>query len=98
MGTLECSECSRECSGPFRIITVGIDGIAGVKWLEGCIWITKFLLAFLMSAYFLLMTREMVPIDMTSCIPEVVDVCSDILIDFLVMLVMVVDTVSPSSP
>ena len=51
-----------------------------------------------MSAYFLFMARETVPIDMTSCIPEVVDVCSDILLNFLVMLVRVVDMVPPSSP
>ena len=44
------------------------------------------------------MAREIVPIDMTSCIPEVVEVCSDILIDFLVVLARVVDTVPPSSP
>ena len=44
------------------------------------------------------MLRETAPIDMTSCIPEVVDVCSDILIDFLVVLVRVVDMVPPSSP
>ena len=91
-------ECSRECSGPFGIITIGICSIASVKWLEGYIWITKLLLVFLTLAYFLLMLREMTPIDMTSCIPEVVDVCSDILIDFLVMLARIVDMVPPSSP
>ena len=98
MGPLECSECSRECSGPFGIITVGIGIIASVKWLEGCVWIAEFLLVFLTPAYFLLIPRETAPIDMTSFIPEVVDVCSDILIDFLVVLVRVVDMVPPSSP
>ena len=68
---------SHECSGPFEIITVGISSIAGVKWLEGCIRITKFLLVFLTPVYFLFMPRETAPVDMTSCIPEVVDVCSD---------------------
>ena len=97
-GPLECSECSRECSGPFGIITVGIGGIIGVKWLEGHIRITEFLLVFLTPTYFLFMPRETAPIDVTSSIPEVVDVFSDILIDFLVMLVRVVDTVAPSSP
>ena len=93
MGPLECSECSHECSGPFEICS-----IAGVKWLEGYIWITELLLIFLMPAYFLLMPRETVPIDMTSCILEVVDVSSDILIYFLVELARVVDMVPPSSP
>ena len=51
-----------------------------------------------MSAYFLFMARETGPIDMTSCIPEVVDVRSNVLIDFLVVLARVVDVVSPSSP
>ena len=75
-----------------------IGGIAGVKWLEGSIRIAKFLLVFLMLAYFLFMARETAPVDMTSCVPEIVDVCFDILFDLLVMLARVVDTVSPSSP
>ena len=98
MGPLECSEHSRECSGPFGIIAAGIGSIVGVKWLEGCIQITEFLLVFLTLAYFLFMPRETTPVDMMSCIPEVVDVCSDILIDFLVVLARVVDAVPPSSP
>ena len=97
MGPLECSEHSRECLGPFGIVTIEIGSIADVKWLEGCIQITKFLLIFLTPAYFLLMSGETAPIDMTSCILEVVDVCSDILIDFLVVLARVVDMVPPSS-
>jgi len=95
---LECSECSHECSRPFGIITVGIESIVDVKWLEGYIWITELLLVFLTQAYFLFMPRETAPVDMTSCIPEVVDVCSDVLIDFLVVLARVVDAVPPSSP
>ena len=98
MGPLECSKCSHECSGSFGIITVGIDGIASVKWLEGYIRITKFLLVFLTLAYVLLMPRETAPIDMTSCIPKVVDVCLDILIDFLVVLATVVDMVPLAPP
>ena len=90
MGPLEYSKCSGECSGPFGIITVEIGSIAGVKWLEGYIQITEFLLIFLTPAYFLLMSGEMAPIDMTSCILEVVDVCLNILIHFLVVLTRVV--------
>ena len=75
-----------------------ICSIAGIKWLEGYVWITKLLLVFLTSAYFLFMAREMTSIDMRSCIPEIVDVRSDILVDFLVMLVRVVDMGPPSSP
>ena len=75
-----------------------IGGIVGIKRLEGCIRITEFLLVFLTLAYFLFMPRGTVPIDVTSCIPEVVDVFLDILIDFLVVLARVVDMVPPSSP
>ena len=98
MGPLEYSECSHECLGPFRIITVRIYNIANVKWLEGCIRITELLLVFLTSAYFLHMPRETTPIDMTSRIPEIVDVRSDILVDLLVELVRVVDTVPLAPP
>ena len=51
-----------------------------------------------MVAYFFFMARETAPVDMTSCIPEVVDVRSDVLVDFLVVLARVVDAVAPSSP
>ena len=95
---MECLKCSCESSGPFGIVVVGIGGVADVNWLEGRIWITEFLLVFLTPAYFLFMPRETMPIDMTSCIPEIVDVRSDILVDFFVMLVRVVDVVPPSSP
>ena len=44
------------------------------------------------------MVGETAPVDMTSCVPEVIDVCSDVLIDFLVVLARVVDVVPPSSP
>ena len=98
MGPLECSECSCECSRPFGVVTIGICSIADVKWLEGYIWITELLRVFLMSAYFLFMAREMAPVDMTSRILEILDVRSDILVDFLVMLARVVDVVPPSSP
>ena len=56
------------------------------------------MLVLLTPAYFLFMARETAPIDVTSCIPEVVDVCSDILVDFLVVLARVVDVVPPSCP
>ena len=97
-GPLECLECPCEHLGPVGIITVGIYSIAGVKWLEGYIQIIELLLIFLMPAYFLLKPRETTAIDVTSCIPKVVDACSDILIDFLVVLARLVDTVPPSSP
>ena len=43
------------------------------------------------------MARETAPVDMTSHVTEIVDVRSDILVDFLVMLARVVDVVPPSS-
>ena len=74
-----------------------IYGVADIEWLEGRVWITELLLVFLMAAYFFSMARETVPIDMTSRILEIVDVCSDVLVDFLVMLARVVDVAAPSS-
>ena len=50
-----------------------------------------------MPVYFF-MARETAFVDMTSCILEIVDACSDVLVDFLVMLARVVDVVPPSSP
>ena len=44
------------------------------------------------------MAIETTHVDMTSHISEIVDVRSDILVDFLVMLARVVDAVPPSSP
>ena len=56
------------------------------------------MLIFLTVAYLFFMAREIAPFDMTLCISEIVEVCSDVLVDFLVMLVKVVDTVAPGSP
>ena len=98
MGPLECSECPRECSRPFGIVTVVICGIAGVEWLEGCVWITELLLIFLTPAYFLFMARETTLVDMTLRVLEIVDVRSDILVNFLVVLARVVDAIAPRPP
>ena len=84
--------------GPLGVIVIMIGGIASIEWLEGCVRITELLLIFLTPAYFLFMARETVPIDMTSRVPEILDVRSDILFHFLVMLTRVVDAVPPSSP
>ena len=51
-----------------------------------------------MAAYFFFMVRETTLVDMTSHILEIVDVRSDVLVDFLVMLARVVDAVAPGSP
>ena len=75
-----------------------ICGIDGVGWLEGCVRITKLLLVFLTLAYFLFMAGETAPVDLILHIPEVVEVRSDFLVDFLIVLVRVVDAVPPSSP
>ena len=56
------------------------------------------MLVFLTVAYFFFMARETVPFDMTSRISKIIEVCSDVLFDFLVMLARVVDTVAHSSP
>ena len=75
-----------------------IGDIGGVKWLEGCVRITKLLLILLTPVYFFFMVRETTPVDMRLRVPEIVDVRSDILFDLLVMLARVVDAVPPSSP
>ena len=97
MGPLECSECPHECSGPFGIIVVEIYGVANIEWLEGSARVTELLHVFLMVAYFF-MVRETATVDMMSCVSEIVEVRSDVLVDFLVMLARVVDAVAPCSP
>ena len=44
------------------------------------------------------MARETAPVDMTTRVSEIVDVRSDVLVDFLVVLARVVNVVAPSSP
>ena len=55
------------------------------------------MLVFLTTVYFF-MARETVLLDMTSCVSKIVDVRTDVLLDFLVVLARVVDAVTPSSP
>ena len=50
------------------------------------------------AAYFFFMARKMALVDTSSRISEIVEVCSDVLVDFLVMLARVVDAVAPGSP
>ena len=51
-----------------------------------------------MAAYFFFMVTKTTLVDMTSRISEIVEVCLDVLFDFLVVLARVVDAVAPSSP
>ena len=51
-----------------------------------------------MAAYFFFMVREMALVDMTSRVLEIVDVRSDVLVDFLVVLARVVDAVPLAPP
>ena len=44
------------------------------------------------------MVRKMVLVNTSSHISEIVEACSDVLIDFLVVLARVVDAVAPGSP
>ena len=44
------------------------------------------------------MVRKMVLVDTSSRVLEIIEVCSDVLVDFLVVLARVVDVVAPSSP
>ena len=75
-----------------------ICGVAGVEWLEGYVQITELWLVFLTPAYFFFMARETTLVDMSSRVSEIVEVRSDILVDFLVMLARVVNAVALGSP
>ena len=56
------------------------------------------MLVLLLVAYFFFMTTETAFADMSSCISEIVEVHSDVLVDLLVVLARVFDAVSPSAP
>jgi len=56
------------------------------------------LLILLAAAYFFFMATEATLLDTPSCIPEVIEVHSSILFDFLVVLAMVFGAVAPGSP
>ena len=56
------------------------------------------MLVHLMAAYFFFVVREMALVDMRSRVSKIVDVRSDVLVDFLVMLARVVDTVALAPP
>ena len=56
------------------------------------------MLLFLTAAYYFFMVREMVFVDMSSRVLEIVEVHLDVLIDLLVVLAWVFDAVAPSSP
>ena len=56
------------------------------------------MLVFLMAAYFFFMATETSLVDMSSHVSEIVEVCSDVLVDFLVELARVVDVIAPGSP
>ena len=43
------------------------------------------------------MATEAAFVDTSSCISKIVEVCSDVLVDFLVVLARVVDAVAPGS-
>ena len=49
-------------------------------------------------AYFFFMTTEMTLVDTLSCVLEIVEVHSDVLVDLLIVLARVFDAVAPSSP
>ena len=48
-------------------------------------------------AYFFFVVTEAAFVDMSSCISEIVEVHSDVLVDLLVVLAMMFDAVAPSS-
>ena len=56
------------------------------------------MLVFLTVAYFFFMATEVVFVDTSSRILEIVEVHSGILVDLLVVLVLMFDAVAPSSP
>ena len=50
------------------------------------------------TAYFFFMATEAALVDTSSRVSEIIEVCSDVLVDLLVMLARVFDVVAPSSP
>ena len=56
------------------------------------------MLVFLTLAYFFFMATETAFVDMPTCISEIVEVHSDVLVDLLVVLAKVFEAVAPSSP
>jgi len=55
------------------------------------------LLVLLAAAYFVFMATEAAFVDTSSCISEIVEVHSDVLVDLLVVLVVMFNAVAPSS-
>ena len=55
------------------------------------------MLVLLAVAYFFFMVTEAAFVDTSSCISEIVEVHSDVLVDLLVVLVVMFDAVAPSS-
>ena len=55
------------------------------------------MLVLLAVAYFIFMATEAVFVDTSSCISEIIEVHSDVLVDLLVMLAVMFDVVAPSS-
>ena len=52
----------------------------------------------LAAAYFVFMATEAAFVDTSSCIPEIIEVHSDVLVDLLVVLAKVFGVVAPGSP
>ena len=55
------------------------------------------MLVLLAAAYFFFMATETMSVDTPPCIPEVVEMHSDVLVDLLVMQAMMFNTVVPCS-
>ena len=56
------------------------------------------MLVFLAAAYFFFMATEATLVDTSSCVLEIIEVHSDVLVDLLVVLVRVFNAVAPSPP
>ena len=56
------------------------------------------MLVLLAVAYFFLMVTEAAFVDTSSCISEIVEVHSDVLVDLLVVLAVMFDAVAPCFP
>ena len=56
------------------------------------------MLVLLAAAYFFFMETEAALVDTSSCVSEIIEVHSNVLVDLLVVLAKVLDAVVPSSP
>ena len=75
-----------------------ICSIDGIERLESGVRVTILLLVLLAVAYFFFMATEAALVDTSSCVSEIIEVHSNVLVNLLVVLAKVFDAVAPRFP